>query len=312
MTVVENNRQGELEELYLYLLSLKNSESSRENAEKVDDLVKGIINECDFMIKSGQKLSYKFYWIYGFALREYAYILLKQDEQEEQAEQDFIKVLEIARDQLEIGLDILKDSTEPKDSTLDISKHDFVLEVLMMDLQELKDLEIKEVKQKIESFDSKQMLRVGMGIKDYANFMTEEESRMEWNDFGISILVNSKGNKELEKVKNDGIAQCFLSKANYYAESEEDDEDIKVCSNTDKAIEFISAGLEFVQKCLDLGDFAQGFATKGELLIFLSDINAQLGNETESEIYYKEALNDFKKCHELDSTVLPEEFFDLI
>jgi len=313
----------DLEDLYLYLESLK-SINSIENLEKSSDVVKGIINECDFMLKSDLKPSSKFYWIYGYALREYALELLREGDEDE-----FINFLQFSRVQFEKGLEITQQegSSDQQEGSSDqssdqqdvdqqeglkINQHDFVLEMKMMDMQELKeDLDISQLQKEIEKFDAKQMIRVGMGIKDYANFK-KGNKRMEWNDFAIKILnFHMEVDMQIEQVRSDGIAQCFLSKANYYAEEEEEQED-SVCSNTEKATEFLAKGLVNVKKCLDLGDFAQGFATRGEILIYLSDINAQLGNEHVSEKYYKEALHDFKKCHELDATVLPEQFFELI
>lgn len=154
---------------------------------------------------------------------------------------------------------------------------------------------------------------MGLGVQEYSNCIDQEDARMDWNDFALNILekLDFSENDDDNLARIDGIAQCFLSKANYYAEQAQDETDF--CSDTDKAMSFLNKGLEWIQKALhENSQYAQGLATKGEILIYISDINAQLQNSTESENYYNEALEAFKKCQEVDATVLPDQFFELL
>lgn len=294
----------QLQEMYDYALYLMHEKKD------ASDLFKGLINECDLNVKKVYLENFRnsilvpqFYLIYGNALREYAKTIREQD--------DFQDCLDMARDQYELGLE-KDDDGYHKEINLEIILLN-LFQVSAMGGAEVENISRNSIKDKLKSFDKYQSLKLGLGIQEYSNCIDQEDARMDWNDFALNILQNLElsENDEDNLTRIDGIAQCFLSKANYYAEQSLDE--TEVCSNTDKALSFLKQGLEWIQKALQQNsEYAQGLATKGEVLIYISDIYAQLQISTESENYYNDALKAFQKCHAVDATVLPDQFFELL
>ena len=184
------------------------------------------------------------------------------------------------------------------------------------------------IRDNIKDFSQDQVLKIGLELQKYANFMDNLQDRKEWNDLAVDYLKNLEFDKSNDNYWScmDGIASCFLSMANYYAEQvqEEEQEDLEdsslVCTDCESAIEYLKQGtiktliilgLSWTDKALEAnGNYAPVLATRGEILIYLSDIQAQLENSKESEIYYKDAIESFRKCQAIDPTVLPDQFFD--
>ena len=314
--ISSDNPLDQLQELYDYALHLLNTNQTLDAI----DLLKGLINECNQHVKKfylGTQeeciLVPRFYLIYGNSLRKYATLEIKDGE-------ELVKYLIAARDQFELGLEKEQDGF----------KNDILVELLLLNLFQdeiIKNQKLmsstREIISSIKSLKLRndQTLRLGLYIQEYADQLNQLNDRMEWNNIALSFLRDLEEkideNDTLYLSIVDGICDCYLSMANFYAEQgnirdSESDECVSFCSDIESAKSVLGLALEWVDKALKQSNYAPCLAKKGEILIYMADISADLQNAQESEDFYQKAIEALKECHSIDSKILPDSFLELI
>ncbi|KAJ3262523.1 hypothetical protein HK103_000052 [Boothiomyces macroporosus] len=319
------NDMDELEQLFTSALA----QLDEDNAEQAILLFRGVIHECDKMlrvrkegvpdateeekavieesIKSCPVLPYSFYVTYANGLY---YLSLIEDISNE----DKIGLLEH-------GLELLEQAEE-------LEKHESIPHAacrLILQKSVLKNEPIpKEFHDQVDlllaSKNIPNLLEIFQLSNGYTDILESAEKKIEWTE------TNAKNWQKVVKLDKEnekcfiGLGNCFLGLADDLIQLQEEAEDVKneqVVPYLQKAINAFKEAVKIQSKKTDLEK-----STQINLLLFLGESLVNMGNLTdidddgadnsESQKHYAEAVETFEKVLELDSAALPEHFEEFL